>query len=957
MCLLNVRSVKNKAPLILDHIVEEGIDIMAITETWLRPGSRDDVIIGDITPSGYTMLHEPRNTGRGGGVGAIMRDTITAKVEPLNTTYTTFECIKIKAITSSLTYRFITIYRPPPSSKNKLTTNDFFEEFDNFLCEIILTKGKLIIMGDVNFHLDDKDNPDTQRFTGLLDSYGLEQLVQQPTHRSTHILDVVITRINENPTHNLDVVDYRISDHKAVNFSLDTQRPPLPKKTIVYRDTRRINISNLKKDIQNNDCLNGNTLEELTNSEECVKLYNEAAKSLLDKHAPEKTKTITIRPKSEWQNQEIDTTRREKRKCERKWRATGLTVHREMYCEARNRLMKAIASSKKDYISKKIADASDSQKALFNCLDYLFHRSKTSCLPDIDDSEELADKMAEFFTGKVEKIRDELRTIQTEAEESRIDSEEQVPMLTTFPPITADELKEIIMKAATKSCQLDPLPTNITKECIDFLLPALLKIINTSLASSTVPMSFKKALVTPLIKKPSLDRDVLKNYRPVSNLPFLSKILEKVIAKYLKVHKAINNLEVPLQSAYRQYHSTETALLKVQNDILRSLDNGECVFLVLLDLSAAFDTVDHRTLQNCLERTFGISGEALAWLKSYMSDRQQSVSIRGTQSNEKLLRCGVPQGSVLGPELFKDYITPLASIIESHDVHFHGYADDTQLYVTFKPGQDEDSALDKLERCITDVRRWMASNWLKLNDDKTEFIILGSPANLAKVTTEAITIGNHRIEKCHHVRNIGAVFDSTMRMEVQVNKVSQTAWFHLYSISKIRQYLTKEQSQAVIHAYVTSRLDQNNSLLSGLPATLLNKLQKVQNAAAKIILQGKRVDHVTPLLKKLHWLPLNQRHVFKTLLLVFKCVNDKGPKYLKNLLLPKPDPRPLRSSSENLLDITRTNLVTYGDRAFSVVGPKQWNMLPLDIRSCTTVYGFKKALKSHLFRNAYPDES
>ena len=191
-------------------------------------------------------------------------------------------------------------------------------------------------------------------------------------------------------------------------------------------------------------------------------------------------------------------------------------------------------------------------------------------------------------------------------------------------------------------------------------------------------------------------------------------------------------------------------------------------------------------------------------------------------------------------------------------------------------------------------------------------------------------------------------------MGVQVNKVCQTAWFHLYSISKIRQYLSQDQTQSAIHAYVTSRLDQNNSLLSGLPDTLMNKLQKVQNAAARVVLGGKRDQHVTPLLKELHWLPINQRHVYKTLLLVYKSINDKGPRYLKQMLTPKPEPRPLRSSSQQLLDVPRTTRVTYGDRAFSITGPRLWNELPLDIRSCETVKGFQKELKkTHLFKIAY----
>jgi len=585
-------------------------------------------------------------------------------------------------------------------------------------------------------------------------------------------------------------------------------------------------------------------------------------------------------------------------------------------------------------------------------VDRLLHKTRSSQLPDIENSSELADNISEFFVGKVQKIRDGLATLQQGVEKETSNEIIQVPQLESFPAISADDLKKIILKAPTKSCQLDPIPTNILKECIEPLLPILLKIINSSLASSTVPTTFKKAIVTPLLKKPSLDRNVLKNYRPVSNLSFLSKILEKVVSKFLTTHRTDHDLHVPLQSAYRQFHSTETALLKVHNDVLRALDRGECVFLVLLDLSAAFDTVDHSVLRDRMQQEFGITGGALSWLLSYMTDRHQAVMVRGVESEDKVLQYGVPQGSVLGPELFKDYIAPLANLIRSHRIDFHGYADDTQLYATFVPGEDERQVLDRMQRCIAAVKDWMALNWLKLNDDKTEFMVLGSPCNLAKTSTEHIVVGDHKIAKSQHVRNIGAMFDSTASMEVQVIRTSQSAWHHLFTISKIRPYLTIEQTKSVIHAYVTSRLDQNNSLLSGVPAYLLYRLQKVQNAAARIIFGRDRGEHVTDLLKELHWLPLSQRYIFKIYLLVYKALNDEGPSYLKSLLTPKSCPRELRSSSENLLDVPRTR-VKYGDRAFSVLGPRLWNDLPSDIRMCSTTSSFKSSLKTHLFKQPY----
>ena len=188
----------------------------------------------------------------------------------------------------------------------------------------------------------------------------------------------------------------------------------------------------------------------------------------------------------------------------------------------------------------------------------------------------------------------------------------------------------------------------------------------------------------------------------------------------------------------------------------------------------------------------------------------------------------------------------------------------------------------------------------------------------------------------------------------QVTKTCQRAWFHLYAISKISQYLTKEQKQTIIHAYVTPRLDQNNSLLDGLPSTQMNKLQLVQNSAAKIILGVKKYDHVTDHLIKLHWLPIFQRLTFKILLLVFKALNGQGPIYLAEMLVPfSNSEHDLRSSYDNLLVVPATESVTYGDRAFSVLGHSLWNNLPKKIRCSSSVPSFKTALKTHLFKQSF----
>ena len=393
-------------------------------------------------------------------------------------------------------------------------------------------------------------------------------------------------------------------------------------------------------------------------------------------------------------------------------------------------------------------------------------------------------------------------------------------------------------------------------------------------------------------------------------------------------------------------------MIKIQDDILTSIDQNKCVVLLLLDLSAAFDTVDHSILLTRLNKRFGIQKQAHKWISSYFENRKQAVVIDGNYSKEHILTCNVPQGSVLGPKFFLDYESPLGNIIRSHGMSAHFYADDTQIYLAFDP-DSESLSMSKLEDCIADIRKWMSSNYLKLNDDKTELIFLGTSKNLSKLTITSVQIGDSKIESSSHVRNIGAIFDSQLKMDKQVLNTCKSAWFRLYQIGKIRPYLSSDQTKSIIHAYVTSKLDQNNSLLVGCPDTLLARLQKVQNAAAKLIFKANKYDHVTGLLKELHWLPLCKRIVFKVLLFTYKALNGEGPKYLSDSLTWHNPKRSLRSSNSLLLNIPKTRLKTYGDRAFSVAAPRLWNDLPLRIRQSSSTNIFKTNLKTYLFKSVY----
>ena len=375
-------------------------------------------------------------------------------------------------------------------------------------------------------------------------------------------------------------------------------------------------------------------------------------------------------------------------------------------------------------------------------------------------------------------------------------------------------------------------------------------------------------------------------------------------------------------------------------------------------VSAAFDTIDHELLLHRLEYHFGISQLALTWIRSYLTGRQQSVSIRNASSETRPLTIGVPQGSVLGPLLFLLYVAPLGHLIDSFEVSRHGYADDTQLYCRLplnNPNATR-SAVDNLNSCIKEVRQWMLLNKLKINDSKTEFLVIGSRSahKKLKALNLEITVGQETIAPSATAKNLGAIFDRQMTMQNQVADMTKKAYFHLRRIKQIRQYLDRDACAKAVNASVTSRIDYHNALLAGCTDRELQRLQLVQNNAARVLTGTKRREHITPVLRELHWLPIKARIAFKTLIFIHQAVHaENSPSYLSDFLAKYQPPRTLRSSGDNLtLCIPRCNR-NAGTKCFKVNGAVQWNVLPLVLRQNPNKFLFKKLLKTHLFTLFY----
>ena len=639
-----------------------------------------------------------------------------------------------------------------------------------------------------------------------------------------------------------------------------------------------------------------------------------------------------------------------RRQCERLWRKTGLTVHRDMYREMKRRVNILIDQTKSSHLHNIISENSGDTKKMFSVVGNLLGKKKPPTLPPDKDSKELVKEFSTFFMEKIARIRASITTDHIPLPPEK--SMKSLPScsLEAWDPVSHDQLRKIIMSSPSKSCGLDPLPTNLLKQCVTPLLPSISTIVNNSLETGIVPSAFKLAHVTPLIKKPTLDPAILSNYRPVSNLPFVSKVLEKVVSSQLISYLEVNGLQEPLQSAYRKDHSTETALVRVQNDVMAALGGKKACLMVLLDLSAAFDTVDHSQLLRTL-RDLGVKGSAFKWFECYLSNREQIVCIGRESSTPQKLKCGVPQGSVLGPVLFTVYTSSLGQLFRSHSMNYHFYADDSQLYLLFQP-HDIATTVRKVEECITSVRQWMLQKSLKMNDSKTEVLLISSKQLARKINCPSIIIGDSGVAPSVVAKSLGVIMDRHALMEEHITSVCKSARFHLYNIGRIRKYITREATEQLIHALITSKLDYCNALLYGLPNKQIHRLQRLQNIAARIVTLSKKSCHITPVLHSLHWLPVSQRIKFKVLLLVFKCQISTAPPYLQELIRPYVPRRNLRSAGQYLLEVPPSSN-SYGARAFGAAGPRLWNELPLELRNACSITAFKSRLKTHLFKEFY----
>jgi hypothetical protein len=818
------------------------------------------------------------------------------------------------------------------------------DEFSGLLERIVGYNDAIFIVGDLNIHLNVENDLNSRRLTDLLDAFGFVVHNTGPTHNRGNLLDIVASR-RDQPPPSVEVFDAGLSDHRLLQWTVSAPRAPPTVVTVNRRPWHRLDVNVLSAALQRSqlcrpECWCDFSVDEL------ALLYDSEITSLLDSLIPAKPVTIRRRPSDPWFDTECRLNKRKVRRLERiacknntPEATSNWTTERRAY---RNLLQK-----KREYFWKqKIESEKSSPRQLWRSIDALMGRGS---IPECDTIG--AQQFHDYFDAKVAGVRSATDDAPTPLY-TRPSSDVHLMM---FTPVSVDDMVTTIRALPDKCCALDPFPTSTLKTVVSELAPFLTELVNRSLSTGCVPEVFREAYITPRLKKVDLDPSDVRSYRPISNLSVISKLLEKLVARQLLSHLNSTGLLPSLQSAYRANHSTETAVLKVLSDILLDIDSGDLSALVLLDLSAAFDTVDHEILLRRLDTSFLVSGTALHWFESYLCNRRQHVRVRSTSSLSTRMVCGVPQGSVLGAILFLIYGGDLQQIIEKHGLRPHLYADDSQIYGSCRPSACPELQT-RISACIDDVADWMRSNRLQLNSTKTEILWSTSSRRLHQLPQTALRVGSVHVVPSVAVRDLGILLDADVSMKSHVMRTVSTCFFVLRQLRSIRRSVPRPVLQSLVVSLVLSRLDYGNATLVGIPQHLLQRLQSVMNSAARLIYPSSRFCHITPLLQRLHWLKARERIDFKVAVLVYKCQHGTAPSYLADELCRSADVlgrSHLRSASLSQLVVRRTCRSTLGDRSFMVAGPRLWNNLPQHVKSASSLPVFKSRLKTHLFKTSF----
>ena len=939
-------------------------NIIAVTETHLNDrqnhGYTKDDLMG-LLP-GYKFFHSNRTNKKGGGVGIFVDERIasTVKVETHDFFHDEiFEGLTIRLPNFALEGKqkdlvILTVYRQPGTENLSM----FLELLEKWLNEYDKVTNELLVTGDMNLDLLKYQNhSSTSDYLDLMMTHSLLPVITRPTrikHSSASLIDHIFYKSAVIQTGVLTseiAGQHGFTDHYPVFCIIKkgNEKRDKPTKTITKNYFTNEGHEARRKGLMEVDW--DNFFAE-NDPDKAYKLFHDNYSELY--HSNLTTKTTEVKwdnyPRQPWMTSEI------LKKMRRRDRLSKITGRRADYKIIRNEIVNDCRKAERDFFKKKVADSWNNIREQWNVIRQVMGKCNNKCdFPStfrnndqwISDKQEIANEMNRFYSNVGPDTNRSVGTSKKDAMFYLTKNKKRVTDELFTGRFTAQDVKNACrLLRPKKSCDLYGLSQKVVLQDMDILTPMFVHVINRSLSAGVCPDMTKIARVIPIYKNKG-DNYLFTNYRPISLLPTFSKIIEKLV--YNKIFDFLVRYQILFKQQYgfRRGRNTTQATLDFLKTIENAFENNEMAMGVFCDLSKAFDTLDHDILFAKLDH-YGIRGNWLAWLRSYLTNRHQFVEMDGVKSTLAPITVGVPQGSVLGPLLFLIYINDLPAALEKLTTIM--FADDTNLVVKGKNLKELELTLNHELHNLSD---YFKANKLKLNADKTKLVCFRKKSVPFSEEDINVNLDSTRLKFEKNATFLGITLDEHLTWEEHCKNVANKMARNSGVLNRIQKSLPASTLLTIYNSLVFSHLSYGLEVWGGTHMKYMKRIVGVQKKAIRIVSKAHWLAHSEPRMKLLNTLKVSDQHQLQCASLMFDMLNGTAPdiyNYYYDMNNQSVN-YSLRSHTNNRLRLASSSFSSaQATRSFPSLARSYWNEIPLSIKQSNTKKRFKKDLKAHILQ-------